>query len=560
MCAIHSFTTPKLARSRSSDDCFLPSKYTKCARRVPAKIGNEPAQVAAAGLMRGRGGGGGGAPAHRPTRTARQGWVRGPPCPGCRRAAAAAALRQPGSRLLLRLGPQRQRQRQRGRFRAGSVGQAMRAALSGSATATLKVAGISYAVVKLVKSGRLSEQTAEVLSKVSFQLCIPSLMLVQVATTVSRSPDVRMAALPLLALVQIGVGAFAGSLGSRLVFRVQEATEEEDGRARFAIASSASMAMGVPLATTALMKRPEQKPPPLLRQMTVLAAAFPNSMTVPLVLLSTLLGLAESARAVGFLALFLLGWSPTLWSAGFSYLHGGDRGGAGAAGTGKSEPPEGVAAEKAAARVPPLWDGVSATVRRVLNPPLYGAILGVAIGLVPHLADGILPGRAGPPLLATKPWEIQVLVGAVRSAMEVVEMLGKATLPMQAIVLAASMALSKQLSGPAGEAVRLLPADRYERGIFLVSSVVRLVISPLVGLASVLACRHFGWLPADRICHFVVATISAMPSAQNMVLLLNLRDNTREAAPMMSSIILRQYVLSAVVSTVWVGVFACVFL
>lgn len=29
---------------------------------------------------------------------------------------------------------------------------------------------------------------------------------------------------------------------------------------------------------------------------------------------------------------------------------------------------------------------------------------------------------------------------------------------------------------------------------------------------------------------------------------------------MMSSIILRQYVLSAVVSTVWVGVFACVFL
>ena len=77
-------------------------------------------------------------------------------------------------------------------------------------------------------------------------------------------------------------------------------------------------------------------------------------------------------------------------------------------------------------------------------------------------------------------------------------MLGKATLPMQAIVLSASMALSKQLSGPAGEAVRLLPADRYERGIFLVSSVVRLVISPLVGLASVLACRHFGWLPADR--------------------------------------------------------------
>ena len=390
----------------------------------------------------------------------------------------------------------------------------MGAALSGSAAATLKIAGISYAVVKLVKSGRLSEQTAEVLSKVSFQLCIPSLMLVQVANTVSRSPDVRMAALPLLALVQIGAGALAGFVGSRLVFRVQEATEEEDDRARFAIASSASMAMGVPLATTALMKRPEQKPPPLLRQMTVLAAAFPNSMTVPLVLLSTLLGSAESARAVGFLALFLLGWSPTLWSAGYSYLHGG---GAGAAGTGKPEPPEGDAAEEAAARVPPLWGGLSATVRRVLNPPLYGAILGVGIGLVPHLADWILPGRIGPPLLAAKPWEIRVLVGAVRSAMEVVEMLGKATLPMQAIVLASSMALSKQLSGPAGGAVRLLPADRYERGIFLVSSVVRLVISPLVGLASVLACRHFGWLPEDKVCHFVVATISAMPSAQNMV-------------------------------------------
>jgi hypothetical protein len=43
---------------------------------------------------------------------------------------------------------------------------------------------------------------------------------------------------------------------------------------------------------------------------------FGNSMTLPLVFMSSLLTGAPAERAVGYLALYQLAWSPMLWALG----------------------------------------------------------------------------------------------------------------------------------------------------------------------------------------------------------------------------------------------------
>lgn len=50
------------------------------------------------------------------------------------------------------------------------------------------------------------------------------------------------------------------------------------------------------------------------------ACTFGNSLTLPLVFMSSLMPAADFDRAVGYTALFLTGWSPLLWSLGYSQL------------------------------------------------------------------------------------------------------------------------------------------------------------------------------------------------------------------------------------------------
>ncbi len=52
------------------------------------------------------------------------------------------------------------------------------------------------------------------------------------------------------------------------------------------------------------------------------AAAFGNSFTLPAVFLTALLPKALADRALGYAALFLLAWSPCLWSLGLALVNG----------------------------------------------------------------------------------------------------------------------------------------------------------------------------------------------------------------------------------------------
>lgn len=59
--------------------------------------------------------------------------------------------------------------------------------------------------------------------------------------------------------------------------------------------------------------------------MVAASAAFGNSFTLPAVFLTTLLPAPLADRALGYAALFLLAWSPCLWSIGLALISGKDQ-------------------------------------------------------------------------------------------------------------------------------------------------------------------------------------------------------------------------------------------
>jgi len=389
--------------------------------------------------------------------------------------------------------------------------------------------------------------------------------------------------------------------------------------------------------------------PPGTDEMVRLSCGFGNSLTLPLVLLLSLVPAGAMAeRAVSYTALFLAGWSPLLWTVGYralGSLEGQDcslegrfrrRGSSLAPLAGISQAPfEGatgprgrqttkgrlplpagassagapasqdrlesvdvsvvdvdVAADPAdaAGRAPPppspaeedggrslsesarlarsVWAGLAPlreVSARVLNPPLCGILLGCGLGFSPLAAVFAGGGQgAAAPVAARVSLEAALIVGSVRSAFDACRMLGTATLPVQAVVLASS--LYREEAPGAGEVAGavtglpkrsgLLPAEPSERRALVAIAVTRLLLMPLAGLALYLAAR--GLLPRDPLCHLAVLVQAAMPPAQNLVVIMQLRDSTQPLARRFARLVVRLYALAAASVAVWTLVFCSV--
>jgi hypothetical protein len=180
------------------------------------------------------------------------------------------------------------------------------------------------------------------------------------------------------------------------------------------------------------------------------------------------------------------------------------------------------------------------TKRRVRGRPAGGALFTPAL---PHVID----------LVQRLPWELSLLLGAGRCVAEVATLLGSATLVLQACTLGTSL-VPRQSNGGTFWTM-LLPASRWEWKQLVSTAVVRLLLMPVVGLLSVHYMCLWGLLPASAGCKMAVLVQSCMPSAQNLVLMVNLKEETQVMAPMMAQLLFRQYVLAVVPTTVWISVF-----
>lgn len=338
--------------------------------------------------------------------------------------------------------------------------------MGASASASWQLLLVCLAVGWLLDRGTLPPETASVLSKVSFNLLIPCMLFTKVASTLAASQACTLFAIPLAATLQIALGWLLSRAAVAMVhgsysphFRLFGWHPRDPSSETTAIASAAAAAGRSPLAARALQP-PEPPIPQGTLEMVTAACMFGNSMTLPLVFLSSLLPPVVSARAVGFLALYQMAWSPLLWSLGPRVLRPSES----VDNDGLTSPtlmaslrgmpaafrrhltrvgPRGVLYYACASTWQLITSG-SAAVWKGINPPLMGVSLGLIVGLSPagpllfpsatsttHNFSAKLPAGLG--------WERAALLGGLRAAMDLLTTLGEATLAVSAIVLGASL-------------------------------------------------------------------------------------------------------------------------
>ena len=500
------------------------------------------------------------------------------------------------------------------------------------AAATFKIVLLCVVVARLIEADRLPRETPVVLSKLAFNVCLPTYMCTRVAATLNTTPlTLGVGVLPVCAVAQVCVG---GALGAILMtslravpgFVARAWRGEEGGLSDSSDASAGAVARGVAravgnagvagaIAPGSVTKRLDESLDESLangvvetpftesrrRVATAMAesardpmdrigvacCAFGNTFTLPIVFLVEVLGAAFGDRVAGYVALYLIGWSPALWTAGYVLITG-------AAGADATRP-------KKSAR-----ETVAFIAKEVCNPPMIGICLGVLIGCTPlrHVLIGNTTGSID--LTSGIPLELGVAFAAARCAFELAALVGGAALPVQTLILASSFVkpkpgeakdttdenatrpmmdaydddvskraevsetfgvrFTRTASGAvAGVSKKFVAAARAAFAVddaadvraLLVASSVRFLLLPLVGVLGSLALRaaNSPWYPSDPVVAMVGLTMSAMPPAQNMVLLTNLNERTRHLAPRVGGLLVRMYVLAVVPCTVWLTVF-----
>ncbi|CAI6012349.1 unnamed protein product [Closterium sp. NIES-65] len=280
------------------------------------------------------------------------------------------------------------------------------------------------------------------------------------------------------------------------------------------------------------------------------ACAFGNSLTLPLVFLATLLTRADADRAAGYLALFMVGGSTAFWTLGYSMF----RGGSNAQEEGDEEGVEGSAAAKmeatAAAAAAMGMTGferaasrVMEMAKKVLNPPIYGVLAGLLIGATP-LGHFFLPASssssaAAASSLPASSWLFSpATAGILHGLMEAAAILGIASEAAATTLSSSALSSASSASSPSSSAAAL-PSLQDDRALWVVCA-VRLLLLPMLGTVAVTALYNAKLIPQDPICALTLMIQTAMPSAQNLVLMAQLSPATKPLAGMLASLMLRQ--------------------
>lgn len=469
-----------------------------------------------------------------------------------------------------------------------------------TATASYKLFLVCAIVGWLIQSNRLPTETATVLSQVSFQVLIPCMLFTKVTATLAAAADSTLVvAMAVAAVMQILVGALWGFLLSPLMDA--EFAEKLNmfgwkpfskvGHAAESIAAATAAASGLPaMAGSSLLPRPKPAMPGY-RQLVITASAFGNSFTLPAVFFLSLLPGPLADQAIAYCGLFLLAWSPCLWSLGLAVLRSAFTG---KASLGKKSMTDSVKMTDNSQSVDVQIDGQGGWARlfhnfrdfvlRTLNPPVTSILFGVIFGMSPLLKQIILVLEGEAKFNSGLPLELTLSWAGVQGAYEVVKMLAGGTLAIQTLVLASSL-LQKQSSNVSSDAINsenenkkgkelpsiklmqsvwraLVPSNIHEFRALTILFLVRFLLVPVTLFYSwhILAKYLCGWaapLAADPLFLFVIAVQSVMPSAQNLIIILQLSPETRPMASTFARMLLKLYTYSILPVTLWVTAFAC---
>lgn len=267
-----------------------------------------------------------------------------------------------------------------------------------------------------------------------------------------------------------------------------------------------------------------------------------------------MLSKSDYNAAAGYLALFMVGWSPCLWTLGYQILNSTSR-------------PLQPAYKNSGFSLYKLVDWW----KKLMNPPLYGVLIGILVGATP-LSYLCLPakymfdaGRTESFLLSICP----LIAIILQPILEGANLLGSATVPLQTIVLASTLASSigrneaneerlvARIDGTTASFQENYTANgsMLEGKAFWAITLIRLLVMPLISFTLLTAFQHQRWLPADPMSRLILLVLAAMPTAQNLVVLAQLHANTRAFAGVLANILVRQYLIAVVSLTVWLPIF-----
>lgn len=450
-----------------------------------------------------------------------------------------------------------------------------------TSTATFKVVALCVLITGLMREGKLPLDTPVVVSKLAFNVMLPAYLCTRVAATLYLSPLTKaLAVLPLSAMAQVIFGSMIGVVVTSFVNKI------------FAYASSHEEKKELDEAEEVRAIKEKND----MSRLGIAACSFGNTFTLPLVFLTEVLGRARADETAGYIALYLIGWTPVLWTVGFLLIAGP----VAVAGLSKD-------GEKDALRDAFLT--TRATMGRIgkelLNPPLLGIIAGVLIGATP-LKEVFIGNFSS----ATAEFSgvVTFVFVILRALFELAASVGAAALPGQMLVLASSLVkitpedVEKRIARAKKAKETKVPVDEEEYEETAKGNVAQAALDVFVGACALIA-RTFGsirsgfaylfrlnvpdakaltaacivrfialpaaclfgllflralnspWFPSDRSAALVLLTMSCMPAAQNLVLLTQLREATRPLAPRLAALMLRQYVFAIIPVTFWLTAF-----
>lgn len=388
----------------------------------------------------------------------------------------------------------------------------------------------------------------------------------KVSQTIALQREGSLIAVPLIAIAQVIIGGLLGKLACFFMHRrvkFSASAAAPHGSDVIALTPDSSVnALCLKLPTTEPIDQSTFRHDLVTKEAIITAAcAFGNAATLPLVFLRGMLSPNDYSSAAGYLALFMVGWSPCLWSWGYQMLSSTDR------------PLEKSNENKS------LLQNVD-WLKRLMNPPLYGVLLGILIGSTP-LSHLFLPTYKSFPIFDNGNVggilsRLVSLIGSILQPInEAAMLLGSASVPLQTMVLASTLSASissvdcgnnsKKVEDISSDTIAKIPItggnDGYvsalslEGEAFWVITVIRLLVMPIVGLMLVGLLQQYRWLPVDPLCKLTILVVTSMPTAQNLVVLVQLHAKTRPLAGVLANFLLRQYLLSVLSLTIWISIF-----
>ncbi|EFJ24727.1 hypothetical protein SELMODRAFT_414734 [Selaginella moellendorffii] len=338
-------------------------------------------------------------------------------------------------------------------------------------------------------------ETPVVLSQVAFRVLIPCYLMSKVSTVLAmHHTGINIAAIPLIAIAQISAGALLGKLACATLYHIPNTTRKQ-------------------LSAKVLAKK---------EALVTISCAFGNTLSLPLVFIRGILSPRDASLASGYLALFIVGWSPFLWTVAYQILSSS------------------VQSQDIPEKQKHFVDSIIRWYKRLLNPPLFGVLLGTVLGLSPvskfltldHSSENV-------PLV----WKI------FHPVYDAGSFLGSAAPAIQVIVLACSLAgvmKSRSAKLPHFWGPRKIKSLAPALAVMdsSVSSSSHESTPTLIGRKELVAicfiAERMKILTMDPICKITLLVLSSMPSAQNLVVLAQLRPSTRPLAKELAELLLFQ--------------------